>query len=247
MKPVRLIIVSLFVAMLVAFNACKPESCLHGDGDSTSLRVETDSFAYISIRGMFDVILVQDTTYYIEFQGGSKALEYVQAVNDKGNLVCSNTNSCSVLRGYKKIKLYIHFIAVKRMDVFETSKIISEIPITGNFYFTVQADMAEVNLLVDCDRLDFWANMTSGGVYTFRGKCNHAGLEGYYAAKIDSHELDARDLVIKNYSVADFNVYATDKLTAEIHNKGNIYYSGDPAIVIDTVNLGSGKLISATK
>ena len=245
MKLDRIIYLSILAGALLFFSTCKPDSCLHGDGENTTLHMETDSFSYVSLRGMFDVVMVQDTTYYVEFEGGSQALEYVQTNNDGKNLTCYNTNNCAFLRGYKKIKLYIHFVSIKRMDVFETCKITSQIPITSDFYFTVQADMADVDLLVDCDRLNFWANMTSGGVYKFRGRCNYARLEGYYAAKIDSKELNADQLFIKNFSVADFDVFAGSKLTAEIHNKGNIYYSGTPSVIIDTVNTGSGKLIHA--
>lgn len=243
MMKLRNIVLFFLFPLLFLLGACQPDTCLHGDGNITTMRVETDSFSFINIHDMFDVIMVQDTTYYVEFKGGTKALEYVKAENDSAVLNCYNSNSCAFLRGYRKIRLYIHFVSVRRMDVFEVCKITSEIPITSNFYLTVQADMADVDLLVNCDRLSFWANKTSGGVYKFRGKCKYAWLEGYYAAKIDSRELNADQLIIKNFSVADFNVYAATKITAEIHNSGNIYYSGNPVDVVDTVKMGRGKLI----
>ena len=246
MTTLRSTILALLFPLLLLINACEPDSCLHGNKRITTVRVETDSFNYISIHDMFDVILVQDTGYYVEFKGGAKSLEYVQAVNDSAVLNCYNTNSCAFLRGYKKIGLYIHFRRVQRMDIFDVCKITSEKPVTSNVYLTVQADMADVDLLLDCDRLYFWANMTSGGIYKFRGKCQYASLAGYYAAKIDSRELAAKEMQIKNFSVADFDVYATAKLIAEIHNSGDIYYSGNPEVVVDTIKEGSGRLIKVT-
>jgi hypothetical protein len=47
---------------------------------------------------------------------------------------------------------------------------------------------------------------------------------------------------IKNSSIGDMHVNPIEKLTVEIHNKGNIYYSGSPEIIVDSIS-GSGKLI----
>jgi len=38
------------------------------------------------------------------------------------------------------------------------------------------------------------------------------------------------------------HVNASEILEVEIHNKGNIYYSGSPEIIIDSIS-GSGKLL----
>jgi hypothetical protein len=103
--------------------------------------------------------------------------------------------------------------------------------------------MAEVDLEMENGYLSFYNNTTTGGIYTFRGNSSTAVLSGYHTGQFNFGELHVGDLHINNSSIGDMHVRASEKLTVQIHNRGNIYYYGSPGVVIDSIS-GSGKLVN---
>jgi sulfur relay (sulfurtransferase) DsrF/TusC family protein len=142
--------------------ACETDSCLHGTGSTTRQYVETGFFHHLNVKGIFHIILVQDTAYYVEFEGGDKVLDYVSAVNTDSILWLDNTNRCFYLRSYEKIKAYVHFSHLNKIDLFEVSLVESMNPLDSLYYMTVQGKMAEVNIELNSTRFGFYNNTTTG-------------------------------------------------------------------------------------
>jgi hypothetical protein len=222
--------------------ACETDSCLHGTGENSTIIVETGFFESLKVQGILDVILVQDTTWFVEFEGGDKVLEYVSAENINSTIWLNNTNSCFFLRDYKKVIAYVHFTHLNKIDVFEVCKVESKNVLDSLYYMTVQGPMAEIDIELNTDRFGFYNNGTTGGIFNFSGNCDRFQISGFYTAQINTTNLTARDYFVNNSSLSDIYVTATEILTVQIQNKGNIYYSGSPQIVIDTIT-GTGRLL----
>jgi hypothetical protein len=227
---------------LACMTACDSDSCLHGTGEKSTIRIATGFFETLNVQGILDIILVQDTTCFVEFEGGDKVLEYASAVNTESAVWLNNSNRCFFLRDYEKIKAFVHFTHLNKIDLFEVCKVESRGALDSLSYMTVQGPMAEVDITFNTDRFGFYNNQTTGGLYTFRGICDKLYLGGYYTAKINLADLMVREMNLNNSSLSDIYVNASELLTIQIHNKGNIYYSGSPQIVIDSVS-GSGRLL----
>jgi hypothetical protein len=244
MKIDRLSDFILFIAstVMLSLAACDSDSCLHGTGQESSLRIETGHFEALNVQGIFRIILVQDTTCYVEFQGGDKVLEYVNATNTESTVWLDNTNQCFFFRDYEKIKAYVHFSHLNRIDLFEVSRVESLGAVDSIRSMTVQGPMADIDIELNCDQFSFYNNHTTGGRYTFSGMCNKFSISAYYTAQITTDRLVAKNIFINNSSLSDIYITAEDLLRVEIHNRGNIYYAGSPQIEIDSVS-GSGKLI----
>lgn len=227
---------------LILMTGCETDSCLHGTGENEHITIETGFFETLNVQGILHVILVQDTTCFVEFEGGDKVLEYVSAENINSAIWLSNTNSCFFLRDYEKVKAFVHFTHLNKVDLFEVCKVESKNVLDSLYSMTVQGLMAEIDLELNTDRFGFYNNGTTGGLYSFRGKCDRISIRGFYTAKINTAELTARDYYVNNSSLSDVYVDATEILRVQIHSKGNIYYSGSPQIVIDTIT-GTGRLL----
>jgi hypothetical protein len=224
------------------FPACDSDPCLHGSGDNTVIRAETGYFKRVKILGIFNVTLVQDSVSYLEFEGGDKMLEQASFNNEEEVLSLTNSNRCSFLQDYQKIEAFVHFTKLEGIDLMEVCKVESQGRLDSLSSMTVQGAMAEVNIVLNTQGFRFYNNHTTGGLYTFYGSCDRVSISGYYTAKFNTEELSAREVYINNSSLSDFYITASEILTVEIHNKGNIYYRGSPAIVIDSVS-GSGQLL----
>jgi hypothetical protein len=236
--PCSIIISATILCFLIQ---CKTEECFKGSGPDGIIQVETGYFREVNINGIFDVILVQDTVSYVEFEGGKDMLQYVKAENTDSILWIDNSNSCLFLKDYKKIKSFVHFSDLNVINFFEPCKIRSQNPLTDDFSLLVPADIADLDIELNNNNFFFYNHQTSGGNYVFRGKCTNCYLMGFYTARIDASQLTTSVMTIENHSAVDYYVRAEETLHVQIYNRGNVYYYDAPEVVIDTID-GTGKV-----
>jgi len=70
-----------FLFSVLFYSGCEMGSFWHGIGQYTSQIYETGYFDEVNSMDMFDIILVQDTAWHVELEGGDKMLEYVSVNN----------------------------------------------------------------------------------------------------------------------------------------------------------------------
>ncbi len=240
-KPTNNIIL-LAITGLFFIIACESDRCFHGTGQITSRRFETEYFCKMGVQGLFNIVLIEDSLCYVEFEGGEKVLDYVDANNIDSVLWLDNYNHCFFLRKYDRIKAYVHFQKLDRLDLFEVCKVESYDSLTAFQYMTVQGEMAEMNIILNCERFSFYNHRTTGGDFSFSGNVDRCWISGYYTAKFTMDELVVRDFFVRNSSLSDMYVNATERLRVEILHHGNIYYSGTPEIIVDSI-AGTGQLL----
>ena len=241
-KPTVHIIISVITGSFLFLSGCEPDRCFHSTGPDTQREIETGFFNKMNVYGIFNIILVEDSSCYVEFEGGEKMLEYVEAKTTDSILRLDNYNSCFFLRDYEKVKAYVHFRTLNKVNLFEVCKIVSYDSLTALRSLTMQAEIAEVDLLLNTENFSFYNNRTTGGIYTFSGYADNCWISGYYTAKFSLENLVSRYYYVNNSSLSDMYINATERLTVKILHDGNIYYSGSPEIVIDSLS-GNGRLL----
>ncbi len=242
-KSNRYIAIVLFITGSIFYiQGCETDRCFHGTGTNTKMRITTGYFDTLNVMGLFHIILVQDSINYVEFEGGEKVLEYVNATNSDSTLFLENSNSCFFFRDYEKIKAFVHFQTLSKLNIYEVCELESYDSLTALRSVTMQADMAEISLLLNVENFSFYNNRTTGGKFTFTGKVDRCRISAYYTAKYITRDLFVRDFYVNNSSLSDMYVNATERLQVKILHKGNIYYSDSPEIVIDSLS-GTGQLI----
>jgi len=223
---------------------CQTDECFNGVGSDEIMHKEIGYFRKINFNGMFDVMLVQDTVCFVEFEGGKNMLQYVKAENTDSILWIDNSNSCLFLKDYKKIKLSVHFNNIDEAAFYGPCKIRTLYPITDDFALIVPGQIADLDIELNNSNFFYYNNGNTGGNYIFRGKCTNCNLQGYYLARIDASQLITKTMIIENHSVVDYYVRSEETLHASIYNRGNIYYYNDPKVIIDSI-AGTGKVYKA--
>ena len=234
--------ISILVLTLLVLSACDPDSCLEKGATEEIRELSVSYFERLRIEGTYLVILVQDSTDYVEFEAPEGVLDHLKAEVNDSVLVLTNSNDCSYRRDFRKPKAYIHFTDLKNIDLFEVCKLTSEVAIKNTMRITVQTEIAEIDLKFDSPHISFYNNTTTGGIYTFRGNCKYANISGYYSAQFNLDELYVNELHLNNSSLSDMTVHASDLLKVEIHHQGDVYYDGSPKVIVESIT-GSGKLI----
>jgi hypothetical protein len=221
---------------------CDNDPCLHGTGEEIVVSVSTGYFRNVEVYGIFDVILKEDTMSFVEFRGGEEVLKYVEAAVNDSLLRLYNNNSCFFLRSYKRIRATVHYQDIDKFIVKVTSHVSSDGPVSHINSIQVHGEMAEIDIELASDNFLFYNHTTVGGIFIFKGYCDHCNISNYYTANCDISGLSVHSFYVTNASLCDLYVNADEFLQVRILNKGNIYYSGSPEIVIDTIS-GSGRLL----
>jgi hypothetical protein len=238
----RLSIYILLIVTAILLLACEPKGCFEKRGPQVSEEIHVDQYSELSVYGMFETILVPDTTDYVEFVTRESILPQLSAKVEEDILILHNSFDCFYQRDFSKVKAYIHYSGLQKINLYEPCLLTTDYPIENTVVLVVQAEMAEVDIEISAERFHFYNHRTTGGKFTFRGSVDYSSISGYYTAQFNLDKFEARHLKLNNSSIGDMYANARDKLEVQIHHRGNIYYTGNPEIVIDSIS-GSGQLI----
>lgn len=220
--------------------SCEGNNCLKSVGEETSFKVALDTFSKLEIAGIMEVELIPDTAFMLEVYGGENLIEGVDyEINDE-QLTLYNYNNCIWAKSYEKPLLKVYFDKLTYLDIDGSCHLYNSDSLTGNLSARVRTRVSEVELLLNTNSFSFYNHTTCGGVFTFRGKTNKLSISGYYSAIYNAENLQAQYATVNNYSVVDYKVWAVNKLNAEIHNVGSIYYKGNPEVSIDSLISSGG-------
>jgi len=237
--------VIIYIGLFIVFiSGCESDNCFRKAGGETIERYNFDTIPYLRVNGVFDVELIPDSVYFIETiapENLQSSLEF-EVIGD--SLVdCFNYNSCFWRRDYDKPKIKVHAPFIYEITLEESAYIHSTDTIRYNFKLIVTAGLAEADMTLNCDRVFFYINKTSGGRYNFSGKANHAFIMTYNTGLMDMSELIAKRGIIRNYSTVDMKVHVLESMSITIDGSGNILYRGNPNIIYETESTASGKPI----
>jgi hypothetical protein len=234
MRTALNLVIIIFTLAILQFS-CNSDRCLYSAGKNVTEILSVDSFTTMNINGIFDVELVQDTTYYVEGVAGENVIDNIEAQVTNDTLNLNNCNHCFWFRDYKRPLIRVHSPNLIRINMYEASYLFSTDTITSRFSLAMVSRMGEVNLIVNNDEVFEYTYTLTGGRFIFRGKTKFLNIQGYYTSLFDASGLVAKKAFIKNVSIVDYKVWVTDELSVAIYNRGNVLYKGDPQIIIDTL------------
>ncbi|HEX2975535.1 MAG TPA: DUF2807 domain-containing protein, partial [Bacteroidales bacterium] len=140
-------------------------------------------------------------------------------------------------------KLYLHFSNLEYLRTNDPVKIVSRDTLkTDRFYWDALGEIAEGNILIDCNYLCMCTSANTLGSFHFTGKTTSCDLFIRYGSKVNAEDLICRDAIVTSESIGDIIVNATENLSVYIWSNGNIYYTGNPLTTI-AEQKGSGQLL----
>lgn len=239
---VRFSVYLFYLLTIIHIVSCESNGCFEKGGTEVREEIHITTYTEMSAYGIFDLVLVPDTLDYVEFLARESVLPHLKAKVEDEIMVLENSNSCFYQRDHGKVKAYIHYKSLEKINLYEPCKLTTAYPIENSMSLVVQADMAEVDIEINADLFYFYNHTTTGGKYTFGGYAHYASIAGYYTAQFNLDKLKVQHLKLNNSSICDMYVNPLEKLDVQIHHEGNIYYTGFPEITIDGIS-GSGQLI----
>ena len=202
--------------------------------------IQLDDFIAADISGIYDIILIQDSTNKLVITG-KKDINSITAVVKNDTLTIDDHKKMTV--NPDKNTLTIHFTNIENLVTNDPVYISNKDTIRANsFKYAGIGEIAEARLVVDCNYFLIVNSANTLGYSYINGYANKAVLFNRYGSSIFAENLKCTNVEAINGSVGDIYLSASDNITAFIWGPGNIYYHGKPVIKI-TEQTGTGKII----
>ncbi|MGZ3899527.1 MAG: GIN domain-containing protein [Bacteroidia bacterium] len=240
-------IVYLVVALL--FFGCKKENagdCFKSNGKLVTEERSIGQFEIVKVYDKIDLNISQGSEFKVEVNAGEHLLSNISTKISDGILTIRNNNKCNFVRGYKKrvtVNITVPAIAkvdnegvgtVRFLNTFVQDTIIIRAENSGDIY--VKGTFNQIST----------SSHGNGDIYV-EGNANRM-----YVYMFGTNFLNAQGLTISNYlfvetiSIGDchVNLPANGTFAYNIWRSGNIYYSGDAAVITNySDGTAKGRLI----
>jgi hypothetical protein len=237
--------IRLFAAawLAIAFVSCTKEE----NRDALVNRdISPGNFNTIEVNGVYDIYIIQDTVCSVEVEGIKKRVEKTSAAIHDSTLVVETSRRGEFLHpGEPNTKLFIHVDTLKRINVNEACHIRTRNALSGHeIGIVVKTRMMEADLDLACDVFYYWNN-PNGSHLNLAGNVSELKLWNAGLSSVDASGLTTNYALVENGSQGECRVKATQTLEYSLTNTGNIYYYGNPPVVLPLAVSGTGQLIKA--
>jgi hypothetical protein len=207
-------------------------------------QLQLEPFDTLTLNSVFNVRLVQGDHYGVEVSGAQEVAETITFHIENKTLFVNNNDG--PLWKHPRLEpptIIITFITLRRMKVEETCNISSDNAITTDtFGITLGSKLNIAELKLNCHLFYYWNSSPVGGDLTLSGHSDFVRFYNGSLLSIDASQLITHDALIANGSQLDVHVYADQHLYYSITGTGNIYLTGDPAVIDAGPITSSGKL-----
>lgn len=234
--------------LLMALPACQREQlddCFTPVGPHRAEERTVEAFSAIVLNDRVDLVLEPRAPGRIAVEGGGNLLAQVVTTVHGGALTVRDDNTCNWVRSFKpRITVRAPLQGLVHLRMNGTGRVTCADTLRADHFLVEQrGGQGDCDLLLRAERADV-ALHSGAGAAVVRGRVGLLNLYSGIMAPIDAAGAEARRVGVNNSGVADIRCRALEALEAQVYSVGDVYYSGDPAIVVSSIS-GSGRLIRA--
>lgn len=240
-----LLIISVLLAVF-GFS-CKKENagdCFKSVGNQTEEMRVLAPFDNIHVDKDVDVVLVPDTQEFAVVRCGENLIDLIKTDVSGSKLFITNKNRCNWVRSFKTpIVVEVHVKSIYKLYFTGSGEIsCTDTLRSENFLLEAYQASGNVNLTVR----NGWnqvvqhtgnADLKVGGWAPYNTM--FSGGNGF----LDCRGMHCNEAYILHKGTGNFYTTATNYLGVKIVFTGDVYYTGNPATIVDSIT-GSGRLIS---
>lgn len=233
------------ISVSLIFCSCKKDhlfDCLKGTGEQITVSRTLGHFHSIEMHDKVDVVYRQGNSG-AEITGGANLLEGIETSIENGWLIIRNNNKCNWVRDFnKRITVVVYTDTLIRLDNYGSGNFTAHDTISvTDFRYDNWNATGTIQFYFNTMR--FYMNIHTGTAdLTAQGVSEVQILYNNGYGRVDLLELKGNLIFMNNSGTNDMYVSVRDELYATIEETGNIYYSGNPAVVVPEIK-GVGKLI----
>lgn len=233
------------LCMLFILSGCKKANdrkCFKSIGDIVVESRDLEAFSAVVIDDHIDLVLTEDVQNRALVETGENLLNFIVTEVRADTLFIRDDNKCSFLRDLSyKSKVHLNTATLKYISANGSGDLISTGTISRNLTVDGFHANGKVELELNCDSAAFIVNVGITEL-NLTGNVDYAYFYYFGNGNADATQLVCTDVLINWQSTGWLKLYASNALYGNISSTGNVYYSGNPAIV-DVGLLNTGQLI----
>ncbi len=220
--------VFFLIILSVSISSCKKD-CWQSAGEDAIEDRQLEEFSSIDINDNFIVHLIQDSLSFIELRGKSNLISHIETKVEGQTLNISDQNTCSLLKGYHKNHLYIHFTELENLNIWGSIELYSNDTIrVDNINFMVKGDVQTWALLINAQNIHIEMHAVVGNIkisgstqdiYLYTSGTNFCYFKNLIAKKAS----------VNHSSIGDYYMTIKNELTLDVNQIGNFYCYGNPS------------------
>lgn len=229
-----------YLLLLFLLIGCNKE----GEESLTHVR-DLTPFHSVELNDVFEVSLVEDSSFYVELIATPKMLEGVEVRVEDGVLYLDRENGNRWYRpSTNQVHVVIHAKPLNLVVANKTCNVVTVNPITSDEFGIVFKDKASHGSLeLNCNSFYFWNNEPTGGYLRLFGQTNHFKIWNAAIMTVDAKDLQSNYALIENYSKGDCIANVNGTFDYVITGHGDIHLYGNPTTVNEIEDSGAGELI----
>lgn len=227
-----------FLSLFALVTSCKKENaldCFKSNGSEITETRYPGTFNTIQVESKIEINIKQGTECKLEVIAGKHIIKNISTKVNDGILVISNDNTCNFVRGYKKsVKVeitapYIKFIknegvgTVTILEGFEQDTLVVRTESSGDIYINGKYNQIRTS------------SHGNGDIY-INGSTNSFNIYTFGTNFIHAENLIVNDFAfVHTLTLGDCFINAVNlkELSYNIGSSGNIYYKGNPPLIVD--------------
>lgn len=235
----------LCFVVLLGTNSCSksdPTDCFKSTGKETSETRSAGVFDKIILNDNVNLVLSQGSSPSIYVKGGENVLKKVKTDISDGVLNIENQNSCNWVRSFdKEITVYVNLELLHEIEYRGSGDIHCTNTIIGDsLKLNVWEGAGEVNMQIEMQRNYIYFHIGTADInYSGFSPLSYVALSSF--GPIDARELETDFTYISNTGSNNCYIWAHTRIEASIGSLGDIYYKGNPDIILNTI--GEGRMI----
>jgi hypothetical protein len=231
------------LVLIVFLHSCKKENscdCFKSTGSIVTEKREITGFDRIIAEDNINVFIIQDTVFEVKVEAGNNLISNIQTELLGSTLILRNKNTCNWVRSYDQpFNVYLRMPVIKYVTSDGTGDIKSLNVITTDTFDVETRAAGNISLIVNNSKISSHiygsGDLTLNGI-THEHSCSIGGLAYLYCMGLQTSYT-----YVHSYTTGICYVSATDFLTCQIDNVGDVYCYRNPPTIQKKIN-GDGQL-----
>ena len=210
------------------------------DGETLTRLITLQDFHAADFSGIFNIKLVQDSVCSLEITGEKNPGSIIACVENDTLIIKDphiksfNPNKNTLILHFKDLK----YLVTRNPVTLTTQDTIR----TATLSYDAIGEIAEVRMMIDCNTFILVNSANTLGFFHLAGKAENTNYFNRYGCSIIADSLQVKNAVVRNESIGEVRINASEMITAYIVGPGNIFYYGNPVIHI-AEKTGEGRII----
>jgi hypothetical protein len=232
----------VIIVLVIACYSCM-QTVIWDEGEVAVRTVRTVNYDTIEFRGIFDVLLVQDTIDFVNIFCGENLIDHVRTYQKKRYIEISESSEMNWTRSYKRTLVEMHFTQISQIYIHEGVSIKSLAPVKSPFLsIRDNSGVSDIEIEIDCSGFALWVSRDNFGIYKINGTAGYTCLEPDGSAHFRTENLLTDSCHINHNGIGDCYVNVKRILEGNIAGKGRLLYRNKPSLWLNITNY-NGKII----